>query len=278
MTVLTDPVPATRAGHGGAARLALAGWAAMMLAYAAIFALFGDGDVWSALQRALINTLPAAFLSWPIAILIERRLIGAHPAVQLCLHVGLALCFAVLWYIGIQVGYGLQSGWASGGIVGRPLLGVALTWQSFQGVTLYAVIAGYAYAAHYRRELTALRERLSRDVPDASVPATRTVFVKDGKAIRPVALSDILLLSGAGDYTEVATRNGTYLSSASLDRFEADLPTEGFLRVHRSHIVRTDAVLSVESGGNGRLTLHLPSGRSVTTSRAGAGRFRGRAL
>ena len=180
----------------------------------------------------------------------------------------------------MQVGYGIQRGdWLTGGLAGRPLLGLALSWQAFQGITLYAVVALFAYAAAFRLRIAGLETELAAlhaamDLP-APAPKTppRQVLVRDGRALKPVAVDDILALSGAGDYVEVHTRAGSHLSTTSLSDFEAELPA-GFARVHRSHIVRMDAVLEIESAGNGRLTLHLPTGLSVTTSRAGARRVR----
>ena len=137
-------------------------------------------------------------------------------------------------------------------------------------------MAGFAYAALFRRRWLELKDRPS--APTERIPEARTLLVKDGKTIRPVGLDDILLVSAAGDYAEIVARHGRYMSSTALGLLEADLADRGFLRVHRSHMVRLDAILSVESAGNGRLTLHLPGGESVTTSRSGAARFRDRAV
>ena len=252
---------------------ALAGWVLFGLAYFLIFNLYSTAGIGPALQRALINTVPAALIAYPAARLIETYLVEARPWVAALGHVALGLAFANLWYIGIQVGYGLQQGdWLTGGLAGRPLLGLALSWQAFQGITLYAVVALFAYASAFRQRVAELEAELAGERDRrAAAPQShpRQLLVKDGRALKPIAVEDVLALSGAGDYVEVHTRTDTYLSSTSLAEFETELPS-GFARVHRSHIVRMDAVLEVESAGNGRLTLHLPKGRSVTTSRAGA--------
>ena len=251
---------------------ATAGWVLFGLAYLLIFSLFNSAGMGPAFQRALINVLPAALLAYPAARITETYLLGARPWVAALGHLALALAFANLWYIGVQVGYGIQRGdWLTGGLAGRPLLGLALSWQAFQGVTLYAVVALFAYAAAFRLRISGLEREIAalREAKGTPRPVPRQVLVRDGRALRPVAVDDILALSGAGDYVEVHTRTGTHLSTTTLSDFEAELPA-GFARVHRSHIVRMDAVLEIESAGNGRLTLHLPTGLSVTTSRAGA--------
>jgi two-component system, LytTR family, response regulator len=72
----------------------------------------------------------------------------------------------------------------------------------------------------------------------------------------------------------VVTRSRRILSTTSLARFEAILPSEHFVRAHRSQIVRLAAVTLAEPAGNARLLLHLEDGTRITTSRAGAKRLR----
>lgn len=259
--------------------LGLIGWGLLLSAYTALFFAFSDSNLFSSVQRALFNTLPAALLSWPVARLVERHLIDTSLIRQIACHFALGVGFAMFWYIGLQVGYGLQNGLPEGGIIGRPLMGVALAWQMFQGMTLYAVVALFTYAVVYRTRLDLLQAERQADILAADMSADiEQIFVKDGKALKPVRLSDIFCLSGAGDYSEIITRDGTFLSTTPLSQFETDLPDTLFLRVHRSHIVALNAVLSIEPGGNGRLTIHLPKGHSVTTSRAGATRLKDRTL
>lgn len=265
--------------------LGLVAWGLMGLTYALLFASFSDQNLMSVLQRAVINVVPAALLGFLIAKITESYLIGRPVISQIAAHAALALMFGTLWYVGIQTGYGLQHGWAQSGLIGRPLIGTALAWQSFQGAAVYAAIVGFVYAGHYRLALLVAHDRIealetvqSKAKSLSPLAAPIQVMVKDGASLKPVSVTDILALSGAGDYTEVITKSGTHLSNTSLSDFERELSTRDFARVHRSHIVRMDAVLSVESAGNGRLTLHLPAGLSITTSRAGAQRVKQKAL
>ena len=260
-------------------RIGALGWLLFGLSYALIFGLFTSNGVLSALQRALINTVPAALIGWPVARIVQTQLVAHSTARQVVGHLLLSLGFALLWYIGVQVGYGLRDGWMQSGLSGRPLIGIAIAWQSFQSITLYAVVALFAYAAYFRLELETARTDIARlqSAQTQTNAAPRQVLVKDGRKLRPVPVADIIALSGAGDYTEVHTRDGAHLSSTTLTGFEAELP--GVLtRVHRSHLVRMGAVIGVEPAGNGRLSLHLPGGLSIVTSRDGARRVRDRAL
>ena len=126
MTGSPDTQSAARKWVEPEAAVALSGWAVMTVAYALMFSIFGQGPILGSLGRGLINVVPAALLAWPVALLIQKRLATGPLALLLVGHIVLGLGFAVLWYMGVQFGYGFRSGWAGEGIVGRPLIGVAL--------------------------------------------------------------------------------------------------------------------------------------------------------
>jgi len=260
--------------------LSIIAWGMLALAYTIIFRLFGESDIYPALQRALINVIPAALLTFPVLYIVQNFAIDRPLWRQTLIHILTASMFSVIWYIGIQTGYGLQKGWITEGISGRAFSGIALTWQFFQGLTLYAIAALFVYARCYRIRLAEARLEVSDLKSQLSQQnvTQNSILVKDGKQLKTVSIQDIFALSGAGDYTEVSTREGRYLSNTSLSDFQFRLPKNDFLRVHRSHIVRTDAVLSFENAGNGRLSLHLPNGLSIITSRSGRRALLERAL
>lgn len=244
----------------------------MLCLYTIVFRLFSETTFLPSLRRAVINVVPAALLSFPSLYLIQNYTFGKSAVFQTLIHLSLLLLFSVFWLIGIQVGYGLQDGWLQNGVTGRPLLGVALTWQGLQGILLYIVIALFGYAKHYRI-LLAIAQEQSGDTNTDAQTANRyptQVIVKDGAKLVPVRVDDIILISGAGDYSEVITKSGKYLSNTSLTQFMDILPGAFFKRVHRSHIVSLDAITAFEPAGNGRLSLFLPNGLSVVTSRDGA--------
>lgn len=265
----------------------MAAWLGLAVGYALLFWIFSGSSVGSAAQRALINTVPAILLGLMVAKVTDTYLFERTVVFQGVAHLVMAPLFGILWYVAIQAGYGLRGGWMTEGLVPRPLLGVALTWQAFQGLAVYAAIVGFIYAANFRLMLTDANNRIEQ-LETLQAEATKRpvdqgakltqIMVKDGRALRPVSLSDILVLSGAGDYTEVITAQDRHLSNTSLSDFERELPEAEFARVHRSHIIRKEAIHSVESGGNGRLTLHFANGVSITTSRAGAQKVKAFAL
>lgn len=148
----------------------------------------------------------------------------------------------------------------------RAIVGIriALVWQLFQGLVLYALVAAITYALRGGRlaapvRLVSLREPIER------------YLTKQGDELIPVEVEDIVCIRGAQDYAEVATIGGrSHLIRMSLGELEQRLPHNQFLRVHRSAIVNLRHLGRAEPIGSGRLALHLAGGEMVETSRNGA--------
>jgi hypothetical protein len=106
-----------------------------------------------------------------------------------------------------------------------------------------------------------------RMTPFANAPeALETIEVKDGARRRFVAAADILWIEAAGNYVELQTAGPAVLHRAPLSELERQLGG-GFVRVHRSRLVRRDAVAQVESRPSGDYVIRLVDGREVAGSR-----------
>jgi hypothetical protein len=85
--------------------------------------------------------------------------------------------------------------------------------------------------------------------------------------IHRVAADDIIFISGANDYIEVRLESGkTRFVSSTLADIEAELPSF-FLRVHRSHIVNTNFIESLNREPSGTGALILTQGDTLPVSR-----------
>jgi two-component system LytT family response regulator len=100
------------------------------------------------------------------------------------------------------------------------------------------------------------------------------VFVRDGTRIVPVAVRDIERVDGCDDFSALVVAGRTHLVSATLRQLADRLDPRRFVRVHRSHLVNLDHVLSCESRGGSRLDLVMRSGARVPCSRAGSALIR----
>lgn len=119
----------------------------------------------------------------------------------------------------------------------------------------------------------------SATIPPPSGPAV-LVEVRDRGRVRRLGATDLAFVSAAGNYVELGLADGgRLLHRETLAAMEARLGSHGFVRVHRSHLVREDLVMEVVPTGSGDATLRLRSGECVPASRRfrkawGSGRAR----
>jgi two-component system, LytTR family, response regulator LytT len=105
-------------------------------------------------------------------------------------------------------------------------------------------------------------------------PGQMSLAVRSAGRIDLAPLSDIVALSGADDYVEVILFDGRrYLHDARLGELERRLPSN-FARVHRSHIVNTAHIRTVQTQPNGRRDVCVTGGLVLPVSRAHAGKVR----
>lgn len=249
-------------------------WVAMgavclFLAYWLIFVVTTDDGLARGAVLALNNAVPAIALAWLAHLVLDRYVWPAPFWVRLAAQLPLSILFALAWYLAIVVVRELREGWLTQGFLIRPFAAVPLAWQMLQGVTFYALSALASIAIVLVRRVQALEAAANAAADQQPRTAHSTILVRTAEGAEAVSVDDIVTISGAGDYSELALRNRIVLSTTSLAEFEARLPQERFFRAHRSHLVRLGAVARSEPAGNGRTVLHLVDGRAVITSRAG---------
>jgi two-component system LytT family response regulator len=93
------------------------------------------------------------------------------------------------------------------------------------------------------------------------------LFVRAGGAIVPVAVAGVAWFEARGDYVAAHVGPVRHLLHVSLNRLEARLDPERFVRVHRTHIVNLDHVTAFRRHGKGRLVAELKDGTQLPVSR-----------
>jgi two-component system LytT family response regulator len=114
-----------------------------------------------------------------------------------------------------------------------------------------------------------------------SLAQTRTlsrIFVRDGNRIVPIPLADLERVQGADDYVTICTAAKSYLIGLRLSDLEGRLREANFLRIHRSHLINLEYVLSIELYDAARVLVVMKSGERIVASRAGSKRLRDLAL
>jgi two-component system LytT family response regulator len=104
------------------------------------------------------------------------------------------------------------------------------------------------------------------------------IFVRDGNRILPIPLAAIERVQGSDDYATICTAGKQYLVSIRLSDLEAHLARANFLRIHRSHLINLEYVVSIEPYDAARLQVFLKSGAEIIASRTGSKKLRELAL
>jgi two-component system LytT family response regulator len=114
---------------------------------------------------------------------------------------------------------------------------------------------------------------VERALATATPPLTR-LFVRKGARIVPIAAGDIVRVEACEEYSRVHARGDSFLVHVALKDLLAQLDTDRFEQIHRSHIVSLDAIDHMRSVDDRRLLVTLRDGTSIVASRSGSERLR----
>jgi hypothetical protein len=131
-------------------------------------------------------------------------------------------------------------------------------------VILAAVIAwrGVARRARRRPPSEALGE------PGDGPARPEPLLVRSGRTTHLVEVPDIRCITAQGKYARIWLPDRRLLSQYSMAEAEARLPTDEFVRVHRSSIVNLHAVRAIRSRGARDTEVVLDDGMVLSVARA----------
>lgn len=98
--------------------------------------------------------------------------------------------------------------------------------------------------SRFLKTITRLEERLS-SAPETSVDL-EGMFVRNNNQMSRILFRNILWIEAFGDYVNILTEQERFVVHATMKGIQAKLPSDQFMRVHRSFIVRTDKIDAIE--------------------------------
>ncbi len=114
-------------------------------------------------------------------------------------------------------------------------------------------------------ELEQLQQKLLQHLPPKSTPGFIAVFNKGVQQI--VYTEELAFLQAQGSYTKLVLQTGEGLvASKNLKQFQEELPTNQFMKVHRSVLVNIKYITGFKNQGNEGVLL-LRGGHSLPVSR-----------
>jgi len=101
----------------------------------------------------------------------------------------------------------------------------------------------------------------------APVEITDRITVRSGQQIKIIPVNDIIFLRADGDYVDIYTAEGHWLKEQTMKYTEEILPTDRFVRTHRSYIVNIHHISRIERYGEQQLII-LSNGEKIKISNA----------
>ena len=99
----------------------------------------------------------------------------------------------------------------------------------------------------FERFLKSVERVLNRNASNESeLNQSEFIFVKTEYRHQKVNFSDIKYLKSFGDYVQIYNKDSKIMTLENLKHFEQTLPTDRFMRIHRSYIIALDKIDFVE--------------------------------
>lgn len=105
--------------------------------------------------------------------------------------------------------------------------------------------------------------------PEAQEEIIDRITVKDGSRIHIIKVDELLYIQACGDYATLVTPTGEYIKEQTMKHFEGHLPTNNFVRIHRSTIVNVTQISRVELFGKETYQVLLKNGTKLRVSLTG---------
>jgi len=89
-----------------------------------------------------------------------------------------------------------------------------------------------------------------------------TIFIKDGNSLIKLKIDEIMFIRADDNYSKIYTTTGDYVISTTLKLVENELPSNKFIRIHRSYLVNIHYIEIIKNSYVKIGKHNMPIGRS----------------
>ena len=217
----------------------------------------------------------------PLARLRLRRLLGTIPGLEVVAECASGIevmqllpdCPCDLLFLDIQMP-GADGFQALEHVVARPRAVVFVTAHAEHAVRAFEVQAvDYLLKPISADRLLQALERVQRALAsEAAIIATpaipRRLALPIGRRMQMVELDELDCALAQANYVELKVGARSFVLRETISGFHARLDPQRFLRIHRSAIVRIDAIREIEPLASGRYRVNLHSGQRLVSGRS----------
>lgn len=90
-------------------------------------------------------------------------------------------------------------------------------------------------------------------------PNRDSFFFRSNKKMIQLKYKDIIFIEGLGDYLKIFTEKECHVTNLTMKKIESELPDSTFLRIHKSFIINSERISSIEGNlveiGNRKLVI-----------------------
>jgi len=119
--------------------------------------------------------------------------------------------------------------------------------EGFELAVLDYLLKPFSFDRFFSAVSRALPDREVSGAPPQEIQETDDfIFVKVDKNLMRIDFTDILFIKAEGDFVSLYTVRERYLLSQTLKYWKAVLPARDFMQVHRSYMLRVEAIQRIQ--------------------------------
>ena len=92
-------------------------------------------------------------------------------------------------------------------------------------------------------------EELGKLPENTDKPTIDRITVRNGQKIIIIPIDEVIFIKADGDYISINTAKGNWLKEQTMKYTEEMLPTDRFIRIHRSYIININYISRIERYG-----------------------------
>jgi hypothetical protein len=248
-------------------------WFGLFSVYMIAFSLSQIAPWPDRIRWSFAYSLPPVLLGWVVAVWLLPYLPN-HTLWRILIILIASVACSLLMYLATTLMLGLGQVRSPSSSADSFLQRSEFVWQIMQGMAYFVV----ALLMGILCELISAQSNLIAAEDGQEISRVDHILLRTDGGIITLPVDDIVHITAADDYCDIATGTSRHLARISLAECEERLSTKPFLRIHRSHMIHLSHMLSAESAGNGRLQVLMKNGDKLVSSRTGAQALRARAV
>ncbi|MGY6743900.1 MAG: LytR/AlgR family response regulator transcription factor [Cecembia sp.] len=123
--------------------------------------------------------------------------------------------------------------------------------------------------SRFAQAMTKINQNLSQQAISSYPESLSRIVLKEKGEIKIIPVTVVRYLEANDDYVNIHTDEGKFLKNKTLTSYEQSLPSDEFVRVHRSYLVKVSEIVKMEPYEKEGFILLLRKGEKIPVSKNG---------